>query len=235
MIAWTPSRDLLTITITLPPHAGPVVRVAPNEVSFNSPQSWNDIYGFRQGHQTFLKSEFYEGGSFASRGVHSIVSERDVDAHAQMRRHLAHAFSDRSLSEQEALVAETVDKFVRLVGNRGGGPDGFDIGKGLEMMTFDIVGDLAFGETFGGVDSGECFVCGFDLELTPVPPRSSRRIYGKNGIVLISKESANLETQTRRIRGSPLPWVLCGRVHWQTHSNGFRSRLVSSWPSCREN
>ncbi len=34
--------------------------------------------------------------------------------------------------------------------------------KGLEMMTFDIVGDLAFGETFGGVDSGEFLivVCG---------------------------------------------------------------------------
>jgi cytochrome P450 len=125
-------------------------------VSFNSSQSWNDIYGFRQGHQTFLKSDFYEGGPFAGRGVHSIVSERDVDAHAQMRRHLAHAFSDRSLSEQEALVAETVDKFVRVVGERGGRKGGFDISKGLEMMTFDIIGDLAFGEVFGGVESGEC-------------------------------------------------------------------------------
>ncbi|OTB04031.1 hypothetical protein M426DRAFT_73617 [Hypoxylon sp. CI-4A] len=132
---------------------GPVVRVAPNEVSFNSPQSWDDIYNFRQGHQTFIKSDFYEGGPFASRGVHSIVSERNVEAHGQMRRHLSHAFSDRSLSEQETLIAETVDKFINAAGRRGSGKAGYDIGKGLEMMTFDIIGDLAFGETFGGVDN----------------------------------------------------------------------------------
>ncbi|KAK3301896.1 cytochrome P450 [Chaetomium strumarium] len=134
---------------------GSVVRVAPNEVSFNSPQSWNDIYGFRQNHKTFIKSDFYDGGPFASRGVHSIVSERGVDEHALMRRHLSHAFSDHSLSEQEALVAETVDRFIRVVGERGAREGGFDMGKGLEMMTFDIIGDLAFGETFGGVESDQ--------------------------------------------------------------------------------
>ena len=55
-----------------------------------------------------------------------------------------------------------MDKFVRLVGQRGSGEAGFNMSKGLEMMTFDIVGDLAFGETFGGVDSGEFLivVCG---------------------------------------------------------------------------
>jgi cytochrome P450 len=87
--------------------------------------------------------------------VHSIVSERGVDQHAQMRRHLSHAFSDQSLTEQETLIAETIDKFIKTVGKRGSNPGGFDIGKGLEMMTFDIIGDLAFGENFGGVDSSE--------------------------------------------------------------------------------
>lgn len=77
-----------------------------------------------------------------------------MDTHAQMRRHLAHAFSEHSLGEQEALVSETVDKFIYVAGQRGAKAGGFDMGKGLEMMTFDIIGDLAFGETFGGVDSG---------------------------------------------------------------------------------
>ena len=131
-----------------------MVRIAPNEISFNSSQAWNDIYGFRHGHKTFVKSDFYERGPFVGRGVHSIVSERSVDRHAQMRRHLAHAFSEHSLGEQEALVSETVDKFISAAGQRGTKAGGFDMGKGLEMMTFDIIGDLAFGETFGGVDSG---------------------------------------------------------------------------------
>lgn len=136
--------------------SGSVVRLAPNEVSFNTSQSWSDIYGFRPGHQVFIKSDFYEGGSFSARGVHSMGVERNVSAHAQMRRHLSHAFSSQSLAEQEALVAESVDKLISLVGKRASKHDGgFDITKGFAMMAFDIIGDLAFGETFGGLDSGE--------------------------------------------------------------------------------
>lgn len=134
--------------------SGPVVRTAPNELSFNSAQSWKDIYGFRQGHKPFIKSDFYDGGSFAGRGVHSIVSERDVDAHGQMRKYLSHAFSDRSLSEQEEMIARTITKFVDLAGERGQHKGGWDIGKAYEMMTFDIIGDLAFGEPFGGLEEG---------------------------------------------------------------------------------
>lgn len=175
---------------------GSIVRVAPNEVSFNSPQSWNDIYGFRQGHQTFLKSDFYEGGPFAGRGVHSIVSERDVDAHAQMRRHLAHAFSDRSLSEQEALVAETVDKFVRVVGDRGQQKGGLNISKALEMMTFDIIGDLAFGETFGGVDSGECPCINSDIWNHPRRGLRETAACGRN-LSHWEENKRSIEWQTR--------------------------------------
>jgi cytochrome P450 len=131
------------------------VRTAPNELSFNSPQSWKDIYGFRQGHKTFIKSDFYDGGSFAGRGVHSIVSERDVDAHGQMRRYLSHAFSDRSLTEQEDTISRTIDAWIEGALERGSGKKGFNMGKGFEMMTFDIIGDLAFGETFGGVETGK--------------------------------------------------------------------------------
>lgn len=131
------------------------MRVAPNELSFNSSQSWKDIYGFRPGHKTFVKSEFYSGGSFASKGVESIVSERGVDEHAHMRRYLSSAFSEKSVVEQEVLVSETVDQFIEAAGRRGSKPGGYDLAKALEMMTFDIIGELAFGETFGGVDSGK--------------------------------------------------------------------------------
>lgn len=82
--------------------------------------------------------------------------ERNVSAHAQMRRHLSHAFSSQSLAEQETLVAESVDKFVNIVGERSSKTDGgFDLTKGFAMLAFDIIGDLAFGETFGGLDSGK--------------------------------------------------------------------------------
>ncbi|KAL2829477.1 benzoate 4-monooxygenase cytochrome P450 [Aspergillus cavernicola] len=136
--------------LSLHEQYGPVVRTAPNELSFNSAQGWKDIYGFRPGHQPFIKSPFYDGGSFADR-VHSIVSERDPAAHGTMRRFLSHAFSEGSLIEQEQLISGTIDRFVEQVGIKGA--VGFDLSKGFEMMTFDVIGDLAFGETFGGVET----------------------------------------------------------------------------------
>jgi len=132
---------------------GPVVRVAPNELSFSSAQSWKDIYGFRQGHKTFVKSPFYDGGSFADQ-AHSIVSERDPVEHGRMRKYLSHAFSDRSLKEQEVLVAEVVDEFIVQIGKQGTTHEGIDIVKWFNLTTFDIIGSLAFGESFEGVKSG---------------------------------------------------------------------------------
>lgn len=133
-----------------------MVRIAPNELSFNTAQSWKDIYGLRAGHRPFCKSEFYDGGSFASRGVYSIVSERDPHVHGRMRKLLSHAFSSQSLNEQEPMISHTIDYFVKLVGARGSAADGgFDIGKAYEMMTFDIIGDLAFGESFNALDTRE--------------------------------------------------------------------------------
>ncbi|KAI1169144.1 putative cytochrome P450 [Nemania serpens] len=147
-------RQPFTI-LSLHEKYGPVVRVAPNELSFNSAQSWKDIYASRPKHRPFIKSAFYDGGSFAERGVHSIVSERNVDKHAQMRYYLSYAFSDRSLAEQEDLINETINKFVSILGSRGSRSTGYDISKGYEMATFDIIGALAFGESFGGVESDQ--------------------------------------------------------------------------------
>ena len=133
---------------------GPVVRTAPNELSFNTDGSWKDIYGFRQGHLPFIKSPFYDGGSFADQ-AHSIVSERDPVTHGKMRKYLSHAFSDRSLKEQEDLVSDVVDEFIAQLGLNSSGEEGVDIVFWFNLTTFDIIGSLAFGESFGGLKSGE--------------------------------------------------------------------------------
>ncbi|KAK3044115.1 hypothetical protein LTS18_002142, partial [Coniosporium uncinatum] len=131
---------------------GPVVRTAPNELSFNSVSSWQDIYGFRVGHKPFIKSEFYDGGSFADQ-AHSIVSERDPVVHGKMRKYLSHAFSDRSLKAQEYLVSEVVDLFIAKLGERGTNAEGTNMVMWYNLCTFDIIGSLAFGESFEGVQS----------------------------------------------------------------------------------
>ncbi|KAK7436384.1 benzoate 4-monooxygenase cytochrome P450 [Colletotrichum acutatum] len=133
---------------------GPVVRVAPNELSFSSASSWQDIYGVRKGVEPFIKSEFYDGGNFAAEAL-SIVSERDPKKHAEMRRYLGTAFSDRSLKSQEPMVAECVDRLIEKIGMVDVGTQGTDMVMWFNLATFDIIGSLAFGKDFGGVDSGK--------------------------------------------------------------------------------
>ena len=133
---------------------GPVVRVAPKELSFNTAQSWYDIYGLRKNHDVFIKSEFYDGGNFAAESL-SVVSERNPEKHSQMRRYLASAFSDRSLREQEHLVAEVVDEFIARINPMDGEPEKeVELVNMFNLTTFDIIGSLAFGESFGGVTAG---------------------------------------------------------------------------------
>ncbi|KAI6084939.1 benzoate 4-monooxygenase cytochrome P450 [Hypoxylon rubiginosum] len=131
---------------------GPVVRIAPNELSFNTSQSWKDIYGFRQSLKPFVKSDFYDGGSFADQ-AHSIVSERDPKDHRQMRKYLSNAFSERSLADQESLIAEIIDRFIVQIGGERG-RQGVNMVQWFNMLTFDVIGSLAFGETFKGVETG---------------------------------------------------------------------------------
>ena len=129
------------------------MRTAPNELSFNTAQSWRDIYGIRKGHEPFIKSDFYDGGNFAAE-TSSIISERNLTKHSEMRKYLSSAFSGISLREQGYLIAEVVDQFIEMLDS------GRDAGKELNLVnafnltSFDIIGSLAFGESFGGVASG---------------------------------------------------------------------------------
>lgn len=71
-----------------------------------------------------------------------------------MRTYLAGAFSDRSILEQEKLVADSVDEFIHLVAVLGSQTGGFNMTTTLQSLTFDITGNLSFGTTFGALKSG---------------------------------------------------------------------------------
>ncbi|KAG9963016.1 benzoate 4-monooxygenase cytochrome P450, partial [Aureobasidium melanogenum] len=133
---------------------GSVVRTSPNELSFSTSQSWKDIYGSRPGHQVFRKSPFYEGASFDGKTL-SIISETDPANHKNMRAQLSNAFSDKSLRDQERLITEPIDLFIDQIGKMGDCPQGIDIVMWFNLMTFDIIGSLAFGESFGGLESAK--------------------------------------------------------------------------------
>ncbi|KIA75979.1 cytochrome P450 [Aspergillus ustus] len=148
---------------------GPVFRVSPNELTFASVQSWKDIYGPpAPGKPHVTKSEFYDiyGAGF---DTGCIGSERDPAVHARKKKHLAAAFSLKALHAQDGIVQGVIDCFVGKVGRlcregegfggkgRGGTrwkEGGIDVTEWYEMVAFDILGEMAFGEGFGCVERG---------------------------------------------------------------------------------
>ncbi len=88
---------------------GPVVRIAPNELSFISPEAWNDIYSD--------KSSALERGAifYGVMGQNTIVAASH-DAHARMRRVLSPAFRSSAVRSYEENMRRYAHLFVERLG-----------------------------------------------------------------------------------------------------------------------
>lgn len=131
---------------------GPVVRIGPNELAFNSPEAFRDIYGARPGHESFAKDRSHY--VLPPNGVDHLVSAVNDATHARQRKLLAYAFSERSLRVQEGLIRGYVDMLITKLREQGESVVGghrqakVDMKSWMNYTTFDITGDLMFGEPF---------------------------------------------------------------------------------------
>ncbi|KAL1840908.1 hypothetical protein VTJ49DRAFT_7650 [Mycothermus thermophilus] len=138
---------------------GPVVRYTPSAVSFTTAGAWRTIYGHRIGASATVAAfpKDPKGYRPSESGHPHIVITNDDD-HRRQRRVLAHAFSEKALRGQEAIMRQYVDKLISRLRERAvpGEPGGsvVDVVKWYNFTTFDLVGDLTFGEPFGCLDSG---------------------------------------------------------------------------------
>ncbi|KAI4866577.1 cytochrome P450 [Hypoxylon rubiginosum] len=130
---------------------GPVLRIAPNELTFAQPEAWSDIFQLRPGHQQFLKDPVW----WKRQPGHpeSLISAIDIDPHARMRKALAPGFTPRALRGQEPILHRYVNLLVErlselITENQGTRGVEIDIGPWFNFITFDIFGDLGFGESF---------------------------------------------------------------------------------------
>ncbi|TEA10390.1 Cytochrome P450 monooxygenase aclL [Colletotrichum sidae] len=143
---------------------GQVVRIAPGELSYTSSQAWQTIYGFpnKEGTGNFEKDAQWWNKNV--NGVENILTADDA-GHKRMRRLQNPAFSDKALRAQESVIAGYVRLLVHRLhgqvsadgdgdgsaggdagGDAGGAP--VDMNSWYNFATFDIIGDLAFGEPF---------------------------------------------------------------------------------------
>ncbi|KAH6951256.1 cytochrome P450 [Ilyonectria sp. MPI-CAGE-AT-0026] len=118
---------------------GDVVRVAPNELAFLDEKTWQDI----------MPRFFYN----PTNGPTNIISLVGTE-HALLRRQLSPGFSERSLRSQQPIIMGYIDKLIsRLHEHCKSG--NVDLMSWYNFTTFDIIGDLAFGESFGCLENSD--------------------------------------------------------------------------------
>ena len=118
---------------------GEVVRVGPNELAFETPAAFKDIYT-PTGGKVFIKSDFYE----AYEQTHNVASLRDPEEHAMRKKIYAPAFSNTALRNQTAVIMPYVDLLVQQL-ERLASAEYTDLTRWYIWLIFDIFGDLTFG------------------------------------------------------------------------------------------
>ena len=153
LIDGTLAPDILDLTNKY----GPIVRIAPNELAFIDPQAWKDIYGHRTGSlagdEEMSKYEIF----YTRKGRPRSILNETRDNHTLLRRQLSHGFSEKTMREQEPIIGGYVDLLIKRLKERcieSNQDEKFhspplDMRTWYNWTTFDIIGDLAFGEPFG--------------------------------------------------------------------------------------
>lgn len=143
--------DLIFWTIAQHEKYGECLRLLPNELSFSGADAYKDIYGFKTNSSRTLEKDlmFYVGDRNETRNIISA----DTEGHSRMRRIFSHAFSDRALKLQEPIFSKYIDKLVEKLREgcrKDEGPQ--DMVQLFNFTTFDLMGDLSFGESLGMLD-----------------------------------------------------------------------------------
>lgn len=138
---------------------GDVVRIEPNRLSYITPQAWKDVYGHATGTRKANSKEKKNSKNLFSNGSYSISSAHGVE-HQRLRKIFSHAFSDQSITKQEPMLTlyarQMVDLVRRNIESAGASADSavIDAVQLFNFATFDIMADLAFGESLGCLEKG---------------------------------------------------------------------------------
>lgn len=129
---------------------GPVVRVGPNSLIMDGSIAWPQVYGRQPGGLEYSKLRLFFGPENAA----SIISA-PRDDHRRQRRHLAHAFSEAALVEQRDFVMKHLNLLIRKIAEHAHEGRPLNAVDWMNFMTFDVIGDLGFGDSFGSLDRGD--------------------------------------------------------------------------------
>ncbi|KAI0199683.1 cytochrome P450 [Astrocystis sublimbata] len=129
---------------------GSILRIAPDEVTFAHEDAWADIFQSRS--DSFLKDPVWWATQPGE--PDNLITAISPEKHVRMRKALAPGFTVRALKSQEHILQQYANLLVERLTDlaRGDKASGkgveLDIAPWFNFITFDIFGDLGFGESF---------------------------------------------------------------------------------------
>ncbi|KAL4802468.1 cytochrome P450 [Aspergillus unguis] len=129
---------------------GPVVRIAPNEVSVVGAAPMKQIYG----HGTSSKkSDWYH--TWHTPGVNPpFFAETDRKLHSLKRRRVSAAYSMTAILRYEPYIQACMDLCLSKLRAECEAGNVVDISEWTQALVFDVVGELAYGEQLGHLRAG---------------------------------------------------------------------------------
>ncbi|OAQ60423.1 cytochrome P450 oxidoreductase [Pochonia chlamydosporia 170] len=129
---------------------GPIVRIAPNEVSVSDPAALKLIYAVNAG---FTKTDFYAPFASHISPNEDLFTQRDEKHHAHRRRLVNALYSLSSVLESERFIDACTATFMSRLEEFVDSGETVDLGLWLQMYAFDVVGELFYGRQFGFMET----------------------------------------------------------------------------------
>ncbi|CAJ2500662.1 Uu.00g035150.m01.CDS01 [Anthostomella pinea] len=131
---------------------GPVVGIAPDELSFTAGAAWTDIYCGGVGNKGFPKH-----GAYRNAQTFESLFDADDKNHTRLRRLLRNSFfSMKSARMQEEIVQDYTDKLIQQLRTRYCAHNRPAVlREWYNYLTFDIAGYVVMSEDFGCLGSQE--------------------------------------------------------------------------------
>lgn len=128
---------------------GPIVRISPNRLSVDGSVAWPQVFQHKVAVPEWPKvRDFF----FDDKGESLVNGTKEN--HRRLRKHLAPGFSMDSVYRQEEIVQKYVELFIQRLSEVAAAGQAFDIVQWLNFTTYDIIGDLVFGESFHNLETG---------------------------------------------------------------------------------
>ncbi|KAK7971570.1 hypothetical protein PG989_016586 [Apiospora arundinis] len=130
---------------------GDVIRVAPDELSYLRPDAWKEIMGHLP--RGVVENE-KDPLMFSGINLLESLLAAPREKHGQLRSVLSHGFSASRMKDQQPIIMRYIDLLIERLREQSSVTQvPLNMVLWYNYATFDIIGDLSFGESFGCLES----------------------------------------------------------------------------------